>query len=842
MNRLHVVAALAVVFVCSAVAAQPSSPAAFLKYELGARFTSSEGIVSYFDHLATSSSVVRVDRYGETTEHRDLIRAVITSESNLAKLDAIRRNIAEIGAPATTSRGRAEEIARHTPMIVLYAFGVHGDESSSPEAAMKLAYWLTTADEARTLLDRLVIVIDPVQNPDGRDQYVQFFRQASGRQPQSAMDSAEHVVPWRSGRANHYFIDMNRDWVWGTQIETRARIRQFREWNPQLFVDFHEMGSRETDYFFPPAADPINKNVAEGTMRWLETFGRANADEFSARGWPFYVGETYDLFYPGYGDAWPVLRGAIGMTYEVAGGRTAGLVVERPNGTLMTLADRIDRHFVSAVTTLQTAAANREALILHNYDALAASLHKGTTYLIDARSPSTPFALDIFVRQGIEFSVLAKDATLKVRSVIDERDETRAFPAGTIVVSTAQPMGRLARTLLERSPALDDSFVRQQRERIEAEESDQFYDITAWSLPVAANLATWELSGEKIPSTAPWSKPSIEAAPSSRLGWIVSGNDPEVYHLAGLLLSRGIRFSVASAPVTVRETTFPRGSIVVHRANNDDSLKEDFPLLVAEAGAVATPFDSFWTRGIALGSARVHFVKDPKIAIVSGSGVDRYSFGSIWFQLDQRDQVPHTVVPMERLASVDLGRFGVIVLPDGDYSDLSSRVLASLKDWVASGGTIVAIKGASELLREEDAGLSALEEWKDDEDGQEARRPTFVPEVPGAAFRTEMSERSFLTFGVATSPPVLIDGDLAFRPLDRDVANVVRITSRGSLAAGFAWTESIRRLEGAPYLVIEKNGKGKVITFTDDPNFRLFWRGTYPLLMNAILYGPSFDD
>jgi hypothetical protein len=841
MTRLILLSAMLLSLACPA-AAQPPSPADFLGYELGERFTFHNRIVEYFDTLAETSPLVEVERYGETTENRQLVRAVVTSEENRAQLAEIRSKLGELQDPGETSRERASEIARASPLIVLFAFGVHGDESSSPEAAMKLAHWLVTADDARSLLDRLVIVIDPVQNPDGRDQYVQFYTQAAGKTPNPRIESAEHDAPWRPGRANHYFVDMNRDWIWGTQVETQARIRQFREWGPQLFVDFHEMGSRETDYFFPPSADPVNKNVAEGTTRWLETFGRANAEAFSERGWLFYVGETFDLFYPGYGDAWPTLRGAIGMTFEVAGGRSAGKLVDRPNGTTLSLRERIDKHFVAGTTTLKTAAENREGLILHNYDALSANLRNGTTYLLDGRSPAAPLAVEILERQGIEFSQLSSDASLKVRSVLDGREETRSFEAGTIVVPTAQPMGRLARTLLERSPALEEEFVRQQKERVEAEESDQFYDITAWSLPVALNIGTWELTGGKSPSTTAWTKQEAVAVPTSRLGWAVSAYDANVYRMAGRLLAHGIRFSVASAPVTVGDVTLPRGSLLVHRANNDRTLAEIFPRLATEAGVTTVPVDTFWTRGIALGSSQVQFVKDPAIAILSGGDIDRYSFGAVWFQLDVRDEVPHTVLPVGRLGSADLGAYRVIVLPDGDYSDVSSRGVERLVSWVRDGGTVVAIKRASDLLRGEDVGLSGLEDWKPEGADAEPNEQAWIPRVPGAAFRTEMNERSFLTFGLTSSPAVLIDGDLSLRPLERKLSNVVRIVSNEPLAAGFAWPSSIERLLGAPYLVHEKAGEGNVITFTDDPNFRLFWRGTYPMLMNAILYGPSFDE
>ncbi len=318
------VALLLAFTLCASLSAQVPSPEQYLGYAIGERFTSHQRILDYFTELTKRSSLITMRQIGETYEHRPLMLATITSAKNRAALDAVQRNIAMLAA----GEGDVESLAKNTPAVVWLAFGVHGNESSSAEASMMVAHTLLTDPSYLAMLDDLVVVIDPLLNPDGRERYTEFFRRTTGVNPNAKPEAFEHQEPWPGGRYNHYLIDMNRDWTWMSQRETQARVAAYREWNPQVFVDFHEM-SYESTYFFPPDAKPINAHLPAEVEKWLDVFGRANAAEFSKRGWPFFVGETFDLFYPGYGDSWPALHGAVGMTYEMAGGGRGGSAVER---------------------------------------------------------------------------------------------------------------------------------------------------------------------------------------------------------------------------------------------------------------------------------------------------------------------------------------------------------------------------------------------------------------------------------------------------------------------------------------------------------------------------------
>jgi hypothetical protein len=279
------------------------SPAEFLGYPLGGRFTHHASILAYLERLAAASPRVAIRPYGQTYEGRPLTLVAISSPENIETLEEIRLRHLRLAAPASLAPEEQEALTFTQPVIAWLAYGVHGNESSSAEAAMGAAYVLAAASgDWEKLLREVVVLIDPLSNPDGRERYLSAYEQRRGPVPNPDPAAAEHTEPWPGGRANHYLIDLNRDWAWASQQETRHRIAAFRSWEPQVYVDFHEMGSGST-YFFPPAAEPVNPAIDKRVLAWLSVFGRANGRAFDSQGWIFYNAQKYDLFYPGYGDS-----------------------------------------------------------------------------------------------------------------------------------------------------------------------------------------------------------------------------------------------------------------------------------------------------------------------------------------------------------------------------------------------------------------------------------------------------------------------------------------------------------------------------------------------------------
>ena len=831
-------------FIAVAANAQVPTPDEYLGYKLGERFTPYARILDYFNELSKKSSLITIQQFGETYEHRPLVVAVITSAKNRAALDALRRNVVSLADPSTTS-ARASEIAKSTPAIAWLAYGVHGNESSSAEASMMTASTLLRDPEAAKILDNVIVVIDPLLNPDGRERYVQWYIRTRGAQPDPNPEAFEHAEPWPGGRFNHYLIDMNRDWSWTSQQETRARVVEYRRWNPQVFVDFHEMGSNST-YFFPPDAKPLNSNLPKDVEKWLDVFGRANASAFTAKGWPFFVGETFDLFYPGYGDSWPSLHGAIGMTYEMAGGPRGGSAFLRDDGTVLTLNDRVQRHYATSMSTLRTTAAHAEELLLYSYNAMRTPA-AGTTFLIPPSSPNFRPLIEMLQRQAIQIGMLTSPVTLKASRVDNDASESQTFPAGTAVISTKQPLGGLIQTLLERTPTFTKGFVEAQRQKTEADEPNDFYDLTSWSLPLAMDVEAFAVNAP-VGDIRPFENPAAPAFRPASYGYLIDGNDPNLYRAAGQMLSDGVRFNVSEDPVTVADRSFARGTIIVLKGSNKSDVDVSLARIARDLNLNIFPLESGWTGGTAFGSERIHFIKDPKIALVGGSGVGATSYGMLWHTLDIDTPIPHSNLFIDSLRNADLSKYNVLILPDGTgYSDhLGKSGIAKLQSWVRNGGTIVAIKGASSFLRDKDVEISKLKPWeppkKKDDDKTPVEERYNDYRIPGATFRTTMNDRSYLTFGVTRPPYVLIEGarEEALVPVAHRVDNIVTIAKDNPLVSGVAWPESIDRMKGAVFMVSEPNGRGQVITFADEPHFRLFWRGTLPLLMNAILYSPSF--
>ena len=834
---------VALLLISTSALAQVPTPEEFLGYPPGERFTQWGRILDYFNELAKRSNLITVHQFGETYEHRPLVLAVIASPKNRAALETIRHNVASLLDRDTTS-ARAGEIARTTPAIVWLAFGVHGNESSSAEAAMQVA---STLLREPAVLENTIVLIDPLQNPDGRERYVQWYTRTRGMSSDANPEAFEHSEPWPGGRYNHYLIDMNRDWAWTSQQETRAREAEYRKWYPQVVVDFHEMGPNST-YFFPPDAKPINANLPRDVERWLEVFGRANADAFTKRGWAFFVADRYDLFYPGYGDSWPALHGAIGMTYECAGGPRGGTAYTRDDGTVLTLADRIARHYTTGMTTVRTASAHAEELLRYTYEAMHASLSASpvNTYLIPPGAPNFLPLITVLQRQMIEMSALGAPLTVRATRVDSDAAENHAFPAGTVVISTRQPLGGLIQTLLEKSPAFTKGYLEEQRAKAEADEENDFYDLTSWSLPLAMNVEAWVTTSPvtaDVRSYAP--APQAAAFKPAAYGYVIDGNDPNVYRAAGRMLRDGVRFSVSDDVVPVGDRTLARGTLVVLKGNNKPDLDASLGRIVADTAVSVVSLESGWTGGTAFGSEKIHYVRDPKIALVGGQGVTATSYGMLWHTLDLDTPIPHSNLSIDAVRNADLSRYNVLILPDGDvYADrFGKRGIEKLQGWLRNGGTVVAIQGASDFLRSKDADISKLKSWeppkpKDEKTPVEERYNDYA--IPGSTFRTTMNSRSYLTFGVPRAPFVLLEGSSALLPVAHSVDNIVTIAKENPLAAGVAWPESIDRVKGSVYMVAEPYGRGQVITFADEPHYRLFWRGTLPLFLNAVLYGPSF--
>ncbi len=839
-----------------ALAAGMPHPAAFLGYPLGTRFTHHSRILDYLAALASASDRVRLEEYGRTYEGRPLTLAVFSSPKNLERLDQLRANQLRLANPDGQPAEVLNRLQASQPVVVWLAYGVHGNESSSTEAALATAYVLTAAErEVASWLEHTIVVMDPLVNPDGRERYVHWFETQQGRSPNPQLAASEHWEAWPGGRQNHYLIDLNRDWAWASQRESQHRLAAYQRFEPQVFVDFHEMEA-DSSYFFPPPAEPISAAIDPGLIQWFEIFGRQNAAAFDRHGWLYYVRETFDVFYPGYGDAYPSLRGAVGMTYEMAGGDEAGLVVELTDKRRLNLADRIARHFTTSLTTIKTAAANRRAL-LQSFVKSRTARAAVQTYLWTSDQAESRSLVDLLTLHGIEVGVLNKTRKFAVSPVGEGEPHEQEFPAGTFTATADQPLGNLLQTLLEPQTAgISPSWLEAQRKLVEAEQEPEFFDITAWSLAFAFNLKIWKLedtlrAGGALPPPA-----ARKIDGQGEVGYLVPPQGLAHYRLAAALQRNQIRSRLALSEFTLGGRSYPAGTLFIPRVDNPPELDSLLERLVQEERlAVFRAATSFSETGLALGSNRMLPIHTARVGLVAGDGTSPTSFGFTWHLLDEQIEMPLSRLNLAHLGRMDLADFDVLILPDGNGYEryLSGESRQSLATWVQRGGVLVAIGSAFEWLHQVE--LTKIKAWKppaeDSKDGEDGDSDPLATSdtaplerqellIPGSILATEIAAEHVLAVGVSSPPPVLFYGSQILLPTGSSAVDVLTVRHKDPVLGGFVWPEAVDRLRDALLVSSEQVGQGRVILFAQEPAFRLFWRGTMPLFLNAVMFGPTF--
>lgn len=824
------------------------SPQVVLGYSLGSRFTSHDRILAYLARLAEASPRVRMWDYGESYEHRPLKLIAISSAENIERLEDLRRRHLRQISAAAMSGAEADSQAANLPTLVWLGYGIHGNESSSAEAALGLAYVLAAArgDWDRLLRD-VIVLVDPLQNPDGRERYVNTFRQRRGNEADPDPNALEHVEPWPGGRFNHYMIDLNRDWAWATQRETRDRLAAYRQWEPHVVVDLHEMGSGST-YFFPPVAEPKHPRIDARVLRWLSAFGKNTARAFDALGWLFFNADRYDLLYPGYGDSYPSLRGAVGMTYEMAGGGKAGEILRLPDGSLLSLADRAARHLASSLATVKTAAENRLALRRDFVANLrAASTRPVRTLLWRVDQPEARALAELLTLHGIAVEQLNRDTELDVQSIDDLVQKRVRFPRGSLAVSLAQPLGALAAALLEVETPLGTDFIAAQRQRVAQSLDSEFYDITAWALPLAYNLDHWTLDSA-VSGTTAWRPGPGEITGVGEVGYLLPPQGLPSYRAVAELGRRGIRARLALVPLTLNGVEHPAGTLLIPRRGNSENLENQLAAIAAtERVTLERVASSASEVGASMGSDDIRPLRPSRIALVGGTGVNATAHGTLWHLLDETLGLQPLRLGVDDLVD-RLDDVQVLVLPDGPgYGGaLGANQTAAIERWVRAGGVLVALGDAVTWAGE--ARLADVKLWKpplDDGEGHEegvslspmAMRPL---DTPGAILATAMRAVHPLAAGLPRSPPVMFQGSRVVLPTFPPEETVLTVASEEPVLAGVAWEEARERLAGSLLVADHRLGKGRVILFAQDPAFRLFFRGSMPLFLNAVMFAPSW--
>ena len=816
----------ALLFLASGASAQVPSPEAFLGYALGERFTPHHRVMDYVEAVAEVSPRVALRPYGKSVEGRPLVTLTVSAEG--VDAEAVRRS--------RTAAASGEGVPLMP--VVWLSYNVHGNESVSTEASMATLYALATQDAATTGLDRVVVLLDPCLNPDGRERYVNGYRQRRGAQADPHPEAWEHEEPWPSGRFNHYLFDLNRDWAWGTQPETRQRLPVYRHWLPSVHVDFHEQGV-DAPYYFAPAAEPFHSAVTPWQRELQNRIGAANAEVFDRDGRLYFTREVFDLLYPGYGDTWPTFNGAVGMTYEQGGSGRAGLAIVTAEGDTLTLARRIANHTATGLATVRATADNAERVTREfaSYYARGTDEASGgvAAYVVRGAADRVRTLQDLLTLQGIHYRTARGDQEargVRYGGGLARPGERQRLTVrdGDLVIPLDQPARALAHVLFEPEPALADSLT---------------YDVTAWALPYVYGLEGLALESP-VEALPPVPRPPAPLAVSfdEPYAYAVDWSGPRSARFLARLLREGVGVRIAPEAFEAGGVRFERGALLVTRAGNA-ALGTRLDRIVAEAAALnaKTPVplaSGFVASGVDLGSNRVGFVRAPRVAALAEAPVSPTALGEVWSLFDQTWQYPLTLLSAETFAMRDLDEVDVLIVPDGGWGSwLSEDRAGGLREWVREGGRLVALERAATALGARE-GFGITRREAPEADSTEARLQPYAArarrraarDTPGAVFRVQLDNTHPLAYGYP---------DWAY-VLKRRVAPVelladgwnVGVVREGAPAAGFAGTEARQRLTDTLVFGVEEVGRGHVVYLVDSPVFRGFWRDGELLMANAV--------
>lgn len=816
--------------------AQLKSPTEFLGYPLGSRYSPHFKVVNYFKHVAESvPNMVKLEQYGETNEGRPLLLAYIASTENTPRLESIRQ------ANLTNAGMVKGNTSTTEPAIVWMSYNVHGNETSSSEAAMQTIYELVNPknSNSKEYLKNTVVIIDPCINPDGRDRYVNWFNSVVGQQPNPQPFSREHREPWPRGRANHYYFDLNRDWAWQSQIETQQRIIKYNQWLPHVHVDFHEQGYNEP-YYFAPAAEPFHEVITPWQREFQTTIGKNHAKYFDQNGWLYFTKERFDLFYPSYGDTYPTYKGAIGMTYE-QGGIGSGTAVIIEDGDTLTLGDRVAHHYTTGMSTVEISSKNASKLVnefIRYYErAKSNPTAEFKSYVIKKSDGDNLDRLTKMLdRNGIDWSY-TNSSSLNGTNYFTGKTEGFKTDGNDIVINANQPNSNLVKVLFERNSKLSDSVT---------------YDITAWGIPYMYGLNSYGLNNyvQGIGKNRVLPVGPISEVPANVYAYAVKWNGLSSAQFLSEILKKGIKVRFSEQPFTANGLQFEKGTLLVTKSGNKN-IAANFDQLMRDAAVTANipiaPLTSgFVEKGYDVGSDKVRVLNAPRIALLAGEQVSSLGMGEIWHFFDQQLRYPVSVINVEDLSAATLQKIDVVIMPDGYYRSLNDKNFADgLKTWVNAGGKLIAMENAAAQLSRGDWGFKLKSEDKKEADKDkkedysalriyEQRERDYITNItPGSIYKVQLDNTHPLGFGYGNTYYTLKQDDNIYEFI-KDGGWNVGVVKKDNYVTGFAGVKAKEKLKDGMLFGEKEMGRGRVIILADNPLFRSFWENGKLLFCNAV--------
>tara|TARA_B100001287_G_scaffold36958_1_gene26376 strand:- start:376 stop:3231 length:2856 start_codon:yes stop_codon:yes gene_type:complete len=892
-------------------------PNKFLDFNYGERVASPEQIENAINAYKQQSNKIKVINYGKTHEGRPLHALIISSPNNIAQLDTIKQNLSVLSDASKTTNKEAKKIIASLPAIAWMAYSIHGNETSGSDSALGLIYHLIASNDSEitNLLDKMIVIIDPLMNPDGRARFTKSLEQYRGAAPNYDDQSLIHTGDWPYGRTNHYYFDLNRDWIYLTQPETQGRVSLINEWKPQILVDAHEMGAQDT-FMTGPAREPINKNIDRDLIKWGNVFAQDQGSEFDRRNWRFYTGEWHEDLYPGY-SFYVNFRGTLGILYEQS--RMAEDGVRRPEGTIQSYKESVHHQFVSSLTNLNTLLNNSKAMYGDYWEGRKLNVSKESkwanqTFVILPTKNSSRINTLASKLNSQNIEVYINKQNINVKNVLKQTGdivEEFVIPTGSMIIPNRQSEAPLISAILEFDAEIGEDVIKKEREATLRDGSSIMYDTTAFNFTMMYGLEAVTVPEYLKTNLSLWEPSSVEIdVDDDAIMWIVDGEDDLSVAFAARLMEQDVQVRIVDKDIILSGKSLSRGSPVVIAMDNPENsrlielIKNTAKNLNVSVSSLYTGFGPEelpdW------GGRHFRLLNKPQIAILSHEAFSSYDVGVSWWSLDHHLGIRHSHLNSSMIGYADLRRYNTLIMPSG-YRSLNQNEVSALKDWVKQGGTLIANNSSTRMLISDNS-ITSIKDisnsfensheyniklqreflskntfidmdyvnnnkinteisypWEEtenriDSDTLQKRdkwQSLFMPS--GAFVAGRVDDKHWLTFGVIDTLPLLYS-DFPVLMADSSSKAIIRVgelTKNNNQDAyktinwsdipagndlnvrmsGLIWPEASQRIANSAYLTRERFGKGQIILFAGEPNFRGASLGTNRLWLNAIVYG-----
>ncbi len=815
-------------------------------------------------HELSQSDRVELIEYGHSYEGHPLTAAILTEPSRLADLESLRHSVG------------LDAFAEERPLVIWIGAAIHGNESSGAEAALGLIEHFSTSPYGKVadVLDHCVLVIDPLQNPDGRRRFLADLNRWNGRVPSLDRQSLAHRAGWPSGRGNHYFMDLNRDWANLSQAETWGKVRLFLVFPPQVTFDLHEMGGQE-GYLFSPPREPYHPDLPASTKHWWQVISRDMAEAFGREGWTCTTRDWHEEYNPNRGAAWPLHMGAVSFLGEQF--NTQGAELRLPHGGTIDFAEAVSHQYLAALSLIESSARNREG-ILEDYS----RNRKKVFDKIKGRPAAYLIAMDSAAERGQRLArnlawmglELERASTeFRLNDAVDyygEKRGKRNFPAGSFILPLAQIQGSVARAQLEFDPKMSGDFLKLERASIENGEGSRLYETTAWSLALAHGASVYAVDAVPSVKSEAFQLETLSEGrlhhPEASYAFVLSADSPGFGTALSALHQREVSCWGAGLAFQHGDRRHPAGSVVVKRDEFEGDLGEILEEIAELSGCDFHGLDhALSDGGPDMGATSFQRLFASRVAILAGSPFYQTSFGTLWHLFDQELLSPVSLIKLSQLESIDLSRYNVIVMPDGGSgrgeglaTQMGEVAYGRLMAWIEAGGSLITLGESSWFLFAGEEPLSSLRARRqvlDDltpylnpgrpgsmepvsmsaEEDEWLRR--FSPQ--GAILRADLNSGHWMSGGVGDRVPVMVRSELAL--FGKAPGQVIgRFANADELRlSGILWPEAAERLAGSTYVYREARGRGQMIAFLGNPVYRSAFHGTTRLFVNAVLLGPG---